>query len=110
MSFIFIACAPSSHVSFHSTQDISVQAVNLFHGMTKSPAMSMMDIAGLCSVSYQEIFRFEMQKCQQCAILVAAVDELAFPLNKGVMLMTNEELALLLAFLQLVVSIIALLK
>ena len=51
-----------------------------------------------------------MQKCQQCAILVAAVDELAFPLNKGVMLMTNEELALLLAFLQLVVSIIALLK
>ena len=64
----------------------------------------------LCSVSYQEIFRFEMQKCQQCAILVSAVDELAFPLNKGVMLMTNEELALLLAFLQLVVSIIALLK
>ena len=53
---------------------------------------------------------FEVQKCQQCAILVSAVDELAFPLNKGVMLMTNEELALLLAFLQLVVSIIALLK
>ena len=25
---------------------------------------------------------FEVQKCQQCAILVSAVDELAFPLNK----------------------------